>query len=122
MAEVVDASGIHERLASITPCEDFLTLVVSQFRLAPNNAPSFGAFPAFTGGCGSIPAQTQQAGQHRWHRLVSRSDLEPWHKPQDLGKLEPRRDPPEGAKCGNAVEASNRSRVGARIGPRLAIY
>jgi hypothetical protein len=27
---------------------------------------------------------------------------------------------PRGAKCGNEVEASNRSRVGARIGPRLA--
>jgi hypothetical protein len=27
---------------------------------------------------------------------------------------------PRGAKCGNAVEASNRSRVGARIGQRLA--
>ena len=60
MADVVGASDVHERLASITPCKDFLTLVVSQFRLAPNNAPSFGAFPAFTGGCGSIPAQTQQ--------------------------------------------------------------
>jgi hypothetical protein len=61
MAGVVDASHVHGRLASITPCEDFLTLVMGQFRLAPNNAPSFGAFPAFTGGCGSIPAQTQQA-------------------------------------------------------------
>ena len=30
--------------------------------------------------------------------MVSRSDLEPWHKPQDLGKLEPRRDPPEGSE------------------------
>ena len=47
MADVVDASDVHGRLASITPCEDCLTLVVSQFRLAPNNAPSFGAFPAF---------------------------------------------------------------------------
>ena len=45
MADVVGASDVHERLASITPCEDFLTLVV--IRLAPNNAPSFGAFPAF---------------------------------------------------------------------------
>ena len=51
MAEVVDANDVHGRLASITPYEDFLTLVVSQFRLAAHNNPSgFGAFPAFAGG------------------------------------------------------------------------
>jgi hypothetical protein len=42
----------------------------------------------------------------------------PWHKPEDLDKLEPHRDPPEGAKCGSAVEASNRSRVGDVGGKR----
>ncbi|SRR6266480_562946 len=44
-----------------------------------------------------------------------RADFLRWHESQELDKLEPRRDHPRGAKCGNAVEASNRSRAGRQL-------
>ena len=67
MADVVGASDVHERLASITPCKGFLTLVVVSFGLRPHNNPSgFGAFPAFADAAADqFPLKLGKPAQHR---------------------------------------------------------
>jgi len=43
----------------------------------------------------------------------------PWREPQDLHRIECRRDPPEGATCSDVVKADSRQKFGA-VSPKLA--